>query len=40
MRYLLDTHVLLWWRQDDERLPHHWDPVFMNSQEEGHRHYE
>jgi len=25
MRYLLDTHVLLWWRQDDPRLPHSWD---------------
>ena len=25
MRYFLDTHVLLWWRQDDPRLPHHWD---------------
>ena len=21
MRYLLDTHVLLWWRLDDSRLP-------------------
>ncbi len=28
MRYLLDTHVLLWWRQDDSRLPHRWDAVF------------
>ncbi|MFW5882957.1 MAG: type II toxin-antitoxin system VapC family toxin [Verrucomicrobiota bacterium] len=27
MRYLLDTHVLLWWRQDDPRLPHRWDRV-------------
>ncbi len=21
MKYLIDTHVLLWWRQDDPRLP-------------------
>jgi len=28
MRYLLDTHVLLWWRADDSRLPHRWDPIF------------
>lgn len=27
MRYLLDTHVLLWWRQDDSRLPHTWDTL-------------
>lgn len=25
MNYFLDTHILLWWRQDDPRLPHHWD---------------
>ena len=25
MRYLLDTHVLLWWRGDDPRLPSYWD---------------
>jgi PIN domain nuclease of toxin-antitoxin system len=30
MRYLLDTHVLLWWRADDPRLPHRWDPIFGN----------
>ena len=30
MRFLLDTHVLLWWRQNDSRLPHHWDTVFTN----------
>ena len=30
MRYLLDTHVLLWWRQDDPRLPHRWDEIFQN----------
>ena len=27
MRYLLDTHVLLWWRADDSRLSHRWDAV-------------
>lgn len=30
MRYLLDTHILLWWRQNDPRLPHHWD-AFLNA---------
>lgn len=34
MRYLLDTHVLLWWRQDDPRLPHHWDDFLNNPQGE------
>ncbi len=29
-RYLLDTHVLIWWRQNDERLPHTWDRVFTS----------
>lgn len=31
MRYLLDTHVLLWWRTDDPRLPHRWDPIVGNT---------
>ena len=31
MRYLLDTHVLLWWRADDPRLPHRWDPILGNA---------
>ena len=31
MRYLLDTHVLLWWRADDSRLPHRWDPILGNT---------
>ncbi len=34
MRYLLDTHVLLWWRQDDPRLPHKWDDVLENPEGE------
>ena len=33
MRYLLDTHVLLWWRADDSRLPHRWDPIFGNTED-------
>jgi PIN domain nuclease of toxin-antitoxin system len=33
MRYLLDTHVLLWWRQDDPRLPHHWDHLLGHPDE-------
>jgi len=33
MRYFLDTHVLLWWRQDDPRLPHRWDAIFENPQD-------
>lgn len=29
MRYLLDTHVLLWMRHNDHRLPRHkWEPIF------------
>jgi len=32
MRYLLDTHVLLWWRADDPRLPHRWDPIIGSTQ--------
>lgn len=28
-RYLLDTHVLIWWRQDDPRLPHRFDHLFQ-----------
>jgi PIN domain nuclease of toxin-antitoxin system len=31
MRYLLDTHVLLWWRADDPRLPHRWDNILGNT---------
>jgi len=31
MRYLLDTHVLLWWRADDPRLPHRWDNILGNA---------
>ncbi len=27
MTYLLDTHTILWWRQDDRRLPSRWDDV-------------
>jgi len=27
MRYLLDTHTLLWWRKDDRRLPHRLDKI-------------
>lgn len=26
--FLLDTHVLIWWRQDDKRLPHKFDALF------------
>lgn len=33
MRYLLDTQVLLWWRQDDPRLPHKWDALLNNCEE-------
>ena len=33
MRYLLDTHVLLWWRADDSRLPHRWDPILGNTED-------
>lgn len=34
MRYLLDTHVLLWWRADDSRLPHHWDDLLNGNTED------
>lgn len=27
MRFLLDTHALLWWLTDDARLPHQIDPL-------------
>lgn len=27
MRLLLDTHVLLWWRADDPRLPARWNAI-------------
>jgi len=30
MRFLLDTHILLWWRQDDPRLPRKWDEKFID----------
>ena len=33
MRYLLDTHVLLWWRADDPRLPHRWDKILGSTGE-------
>ncbi len=33
-RYLLDTHVLIWWRQNDPRLPHTWDKLFVGGQDE------
>ena len=33
MRYLLDTHVLLWWRADDSRLPHRWDSILGNTED-------
>lgn len=32
-RYLLDTHVLIWWRQNDSRLPHRWDLLFAPESE-------
>ncbi|MFZ4484056.1 MAG: type II toxin-antitoxin system VapC family toxin [Chthoniobacterales bacterium] len=28
MRYFLDTHTLIWWRQNDPRLPRAWDAIF------------
>ena len=34
MRYFLDTHVLLWWRLDDPRLPSHWDHRLTDSDNE------
>jgi PIN domain nuclease of toxin-antitoxin system len=33
MRYLLDTHVLLWWRADDSRLPNRWDSILGNTED-------
>ena len=33
MRCFLDTHVLLWWRRDDPRLPHRWDDIFENPED-------
>jgi len=33
VRYLLDTHVLLWWRQNDSRLPHSWDAILDRPKE-------
>jgi len=32
MRYLLDTHALLWWRADDPRLPNRWDNILGNTE--------
>ena len=33
MRYLLDTHVLLWMREEDRRLPKEkWDPIFFGGE--------
>jgi len=35
MRYLLDTHVLLWMRENDPRLPKaKWEPIFFGGQHE------
>ena len=35
MRYLLDTHVLLWLREEDRRLPKQkWEPVFFSGEHE------
>ena len=34
MRYFLDTHVLLWWRLDDPRLPSHWDQRLIDPENE------
>lgn len=31
MTYLLDTHVLLWWRADDPRLSHRWDSILTDT---------
>ncbi|GAB4182514.1 MAG: type II toxin-antitoxin system VapC family toxin [Terrimicrobiaceae bacterium] len=33
-RYLLDTHVLIWWSQNDPRLPHKWDQLFSHGPDE------
>lgn len=34
MRYFLDTHTLLWWRQNDPRLPRKWDEIFTARENE------
>ena len=35
MRYLLDTHILLWMRQNDPRLPREkWEPIFFSGDHE------
>lgn len=35
MRYLLDTHVLIWMRENDPRLPKaKWEPVFFGGEHE------
>lgn len=35
MRYLLDTHILLWMRQNDPRLSREkWEPVFHGGEHE------
>ena len=34
MRYLLDTHTILWWRQDDPRLPSRLNSVLEDSENE------
>lgn len=35
MRYLLDTHVLLWMREEDRRLPKEkWEPLFFGGEHE------
>ncbi len=34
MRYLLDTHALLWWRLDDPRLPHRLDSLIESPETE------
>jgi len=31
MRYLLDTHALIWWRENNPQLPHRWDAILENS---------
>ena len=33
MRYLLDTHTILWWRADDPRLPERLNPVLEGTEE-------
>lgn len=35
MRYLLDTHVLLWMREEDRRLSRQkWEPIFFSGEHE------